>query len=119
MKYIKLLHKVLGVIPFIWFISFLLILLIGTINLGYVPKYGNLIDPYALNIDILSSLHVFCAFLAYIAFYLWLTLSAIFLVFFKKEFSLNKLSTVLFIIGVVGFFIFKYIFTDVFLWVVD
>jgi len=119
MKGIKIAHSVLGIIPFIWFVSFLLILLIGIFHFGYIPKYGNSVDPYALNLRNLSLFSFLCGFLAYIAFYTWIGMSIIFLLFFKKKFSFNKTTTILFIIGVLGFFIFKYLFSDVFAWVID
>ena len=99
MKYIKMLHSFLGILPFIWFVSFLLILLIGIFHFGYIPKYGNSVDPDALNLRYLSLFSFFCGFLAYIAFYIWIGMSIIFLLFFKKKFSFNKTTTILFIIG--------------------
>lgn len=119
MKYIKLIHSFLGILPFVWFVSFLLILSIGFIHFGAMPKYGNLVDPYALNLRYLSLFSFFCGFLAYLAFYLWLGMSIIFIVFFKKKYTFNKTTSILFFIGVFGFFLFKYLFTDAFAWVID
>lgn len=119
MRYIRLFHSILGIIPFIWFLSFLLILTMGIIHIGYVPKYGNPIDPYALNLDVISYLHFIFGLCAYLAFYLWIGMSIILVIFFKKKFSFHRASTILFIIGVSGFFIFRYIFPDVFGWILD
>ena len=119
MKYIKILHSFLGILPFIWFLSFLIILAIGIIHFGYLPKYGNLVDPYALNIRYLSLFSFFCGLCAYVAFYLWIVMSIIFITFLRKEFSFNRTTTILFIIGVLGFFVFRYLFSDVFAWVID
>ena len=119
MKLLKLIHSSLGVMPFVWFMLFLSILMVGTIHLGYIPKYGNHIDPDALNISTLSTIHLISAFFAYLAFYLWILISIIMKYYFKMNFSLNRITTIFFFIGVLGFFVFKFIFKQYFLWVMD
>lgn len=117
MKIIKFAHSFFGIIPFIWFSCFLLILTIGIVHFGYVPKEGNPVDPYKLGLDWLSIIITIFSFIAYISFYLWILISIIILL--KREKLFNKISTILFIIGVSGFFIFKYLFPEVFGWVLD
>jgi hypothetical protein len=119
MKSLKIIHTALGIIPFLWFISFLFILMIGTIKLGYIPEYGDQIDPYALNLHSLSFIHFWLFILSFFAFFLWLTGTVVIMIFFRKKDSLNNLSTALFITGTAGFFIFKYGLTDYFAWVFD
>ena len=119
MKYIKILHTALCIIPFIWFVLFLIILIIGTIHFGEIPKYGNLTDPYALDLDKISLVEALFSFLGYLSFFLWPLLTAIIYIFFRNKIIMNKLSIILFIIGIVGFFIFRYGFSETFLWVVD
>jgi hypothetical protein len=116
-KIFKILHSILGIIPFLWFLAFLMIILLGTIKLGYVPKYGNIIDPYALKIGAITKAHFFLGISALLAFYIWLVMSAIF--FFIKGFSFNKITTILFFVGVIGYLTFKYLFPNVFAWVMD
>jgi hypothetical protein len=58
-KIFKILHSILGIVPFLWFLAFLIIILLGTIKLGYVPQYGNIIDPYALKIGAITKAHFF------------------------------------------------------------
>jgi hypothetical protein len=119
MKYIKTLHTTLGIIPFIWFIFFLTMVIIGTIYFGNIPKYGNPIDPYALGLDWINIFEAFFSVLGIISFFLWPLLTIILYIFFRNKIILNKLSIILFIIGIVGFFVFKYGFTETFLWVAD
>ena len=119
MKDYKTLHTVLGIIPLAWFISFLLILLIGTIHFGYVPEYGNPIVPYALHLDFLSIIHFILGVFAYLVFFPWILLTIHLIFSYNKQMCLNKLSVILFSIGVSGFFIFKYLLTDNFAWVMD
>lgn len=118
MKALKIIHSILGIIPFLWFMSFITILAIGMIKLGHVPKYGNPLDPTSLNMNVLSVFSFLCGLCAYISFYLWIGMSLI-LLFFRSNYSFHKLNTVLFFIGVGGFFVFKYLFPDVFAWVID
>lgn len=119
MKSFRAIHTVLGIIPFLWLISFLLVLMIGTIKLGYIPEYGDHIDPYALNLHLLSLIHFWLYVLSIFAFFLWLAGTAVIMVFFGKKGYLNILSTALFITGTAGFFIFKYGFREYFAWVFD
>jgi hypothetical protein len=119
MKYIKILHTALGIIPFAWLISFLIMLIIGTIHFGYVPKYGNPIDPYALGLDWINIIELWLGFLGYLSFFIWPLLTAILYIFFRNKITLNKLSMLMFFIGITGFFIFRYGFSEAFLWVVD
>lgn len=118
MKVIKAIQTILGYIPFIWFIFFVIILLIGTLKLGYVPKYGNVIDPYALNLELLSIIHVITATLSYLAVFVWILLTGI-LIILKRQIIINRTSFVFLLIGLVGFIIFKFFFTQIFLWVFD
>ena len=119
MKTIKSIHSILGIIPFIWFLSFLLILIIGIIHFGYIPKEGNPVDPYKLGLDLLNIFCGLCGVFAYVAFYLWMLMSIILIIFFRKKYTFNKTATFLFIISVLGFFVFRYGFPDVFGWVLD
>jgi hypothetical protein len=119
MKFIKLLHIILGIIPFLWLISFLVILTIGTIHFGYIPKAGNPVDPYALGLDSINRFEVGLVLLSFIAFFLYIPLTILLYILSKQKANPNNLSLILFTIGVGGFLIFRYIFTDVFLWVAD
>ena len=119
MKYIKQFHTILGIVPFVWFISFLSILIIGTIKLGYIPEYGNIIDPEALKIKTLGLFHFLFFMAAYCSFYLWIIFSIVLVVLYKRRFIPNTLSLILFLIGVLGYFIFKFVFSKNFLWVFD
>lgn len=119
MRVIKFIHSFLGLIPFVWLISFLIILFIGIIHFGYVPKEGNPVDPYKLGLDWLTIIMTICFVGAYIAFYLWIILSVIIFTLIKKRQVFNKVTTVMFFIGVLGFFIFRYLFPSVWGWVLD
>ena len=119
MKYIKILHTALGIIPFVWFVLFLIILIAGTIHFGEIPKLGFAKDPYALGLDKLSIIEALFSFLGYLSFFIWPLLTAILYVFFRNKIKLNKLSMVMFFIGITGFFIFRYGFSETFLWIVD
>ena len=116
MKAIKLFHIILGSIPFAWLISFLLMLIIGTIHFGYIPRYGNIVDPYSLGLGWINIIEVALFFLSFLSFFLWPIFSAI--LFFNKE-ALSKISIIMYLVGVSSFFIFKYIFTSAFEWVMD
>ena len=118
-KYIKTLHTALGIIPFIWFVLFLIILIAGTIHFGEIPQYGNPIDPYALGLDNVSLAALLFFILGHLSFFLWLILTTVIYIFFRNKIVLNKLSIILFLIGIGGFLIFKYGFTETFLWVFD
>ena len=119
MKYIKTLHTALGIIPFVWFVLFLIILIAGTIHFGEIPKLGYAQDPYALGLEKLSIIEALFSFLGYLSFFMWPLLTAILYVFFRNKIKLNKLSMVMFFIGITGFFIFRYGFSETFLWIVD
>jgi hypothetical protein len=119
MKFFKLLHIALSIIPFAWLCSLLLILVIGVFHFGYIPKYGNPIDPYALGLDWIYFFEVWLALLSFLSFFTWPLLTVMMYLLFKDKFAWNKLSIVFFITGIVGFFIFKYGFPETFLWVVD
>lgn len=119
MKTIKVIHSILGTIPFIWLILFLIVLVTGSFSIGHMPEYGDPIDPGSFNIRSLSFMHFVFYILSFISFFLWIIITTIVLMFFRKKIYLQKIPTVLFITGVAGFFIFKYAFTDNFLWVFD
>jgi hypothetical protein len=119
MRLLKFIHSFLGIIPFIWLTCFLVMLLIGIIHFGYIPKEGNPVDPYKLGLDWLSVIITICSVCAYIAFYLWIALCVVLIIFFKGKELINRNTTILFIIGMSGFFIFKYLFSEVFRWVLD
>lgn len=119
MKYFRILHKIFGVIPFVWFSVFLMILMIGIFKLRSLPKYGYSDDPNSLGIDLLSRIHLISAVSAYVAYYLWLVFTICWIAFFKKKFFIHKPSTILFFIGISGFFVFKYFFPEIFKWVMD
>jgi hypothetical protein len=119
MRLIKFVHSFLGLIPFVWFITFLIMLFSGISYFGYVPKEGNPVDPHKLGLDWLTLFITLCSVAGFIAFFLWIVMSIAFIIFFRKKNSFNKVTTILFVIGVSGFFIFRYIFPDVFGWVLD
>lgn len=119
MKTIKSIHSILGIIPFIWFLSFLLILIIGIAHFGYIPEEGNIVDPTALGLYWLNVFCVLFGIAAYLAFYSWILMSIILIIFFRKKYTFNKTVTFLFIISVLGFFVFRYGFPEVFGWVLD
>jgi hypothetical protein len=112
-------HSFLGIIPFVWLLSFLTILTIGTFRLGYVPQYGNVVDPYALHIGVLELLHNILFVVSIIAFFGWISVTIILFSFHKGSFVLNKTALVLFIIAVTGFIIFQYVFPGIGAWVFD
>ena len=119
MKLIKIIHSFLAILPFAWFVCFLIILFAGIIHFGYVPIEGNLVDPYKLGLDWLSIILTIFSVGAYMAFYLWIAMSVVFIIFFKGQKLLNRTTTILFVIGISGFFIFKYFFPGVSGWVLD
>ncbi len=119
MKIIKSIHSILGIIPFIWFLSFLLILIIGITHFGYIPKEGNAVDPTALGLYWLNAFCVLFGIVAYLAFYSWILMSIILIIFFREKYTFNKTATCLFIISILGFFVFRYGFPGVFGWVLD
>jgi hypothetical protein len=118
MKSIQILHTIAGIIPFAWLLLFLAILGIGTVHLGYIPQYGNHIDPDSLNIHFLGFLHMIFGLLGTASTCVWVTLAAI-MISSTPKIALRKIPTILFFIGVGGFFLFKYAFTEQFLWVFD
>jgi hypothetical protein len=119
MRILKIFQTIIGVIPFIWFTLFLIILVGGLIHLGEIPKYGNILDPDALGFGKLSYYEAIFIILSFISFFLWFIITVVIYVFFKEKIKLNKLSLFLFLIGIGGFFLFRYVFTEQFLWVVD
>ncbi|MGG9962509.1 hypothetical protein [Ferruginibacter sp. SUN106] len=112
-------HSFLGIIPLVWFLSFLSILAIGTFKLGYIPQYGNPVDPDTLHIGGLELLHSILFMMSIIAFFGWITVTIILLSFYKNSFVFNKTALVLFAIGVTGFLVFKYVFPGFGAWVFD
>lgn len=119
MKLIKIIHSFLAILPFAWSVCFLIILFAGIIHFGYVPIEGNPVDPYKLGLDWLSIILTIFSVGAYMAFYLWIAMSVAFIFFFKSKNLLNTSTTILFVIGVTVFFIFKYLLPGVFGWVLD
>jgi hypothetical protein len=112
-------HTILGIVPFAWLLLFLSILAVGTFKLGYVPAYGNRIDPGDLHINLLLVIHAVCLVLAVFAVIGWMILSFILYSFYKGYSMFNKITWRLFIIGITGFFIFKYLFPGTFAWVLN
>jgi len=112
-------HSISGIIPFTWFILFISILAIGTFKLGYIPAYGNRIDPGDLHINFLVILHAIFLVLAVFAVISWVALSIIIYSFYKGYSLFNKTTLRLFFIGIGGFVVFKYIFPGTFAWVLN
>lgn len=119
MKILKIVHSTLAIVPFIWLLSFLYILIVGIIHFGYIPHEGNPVDPYKLGLDNLNMFVGIMLGVSLLTTILWVLISIVCTVFLRGKFSLNKISTILFFIGVFGFLIFRYIFPDVFGWVLD
>jgi hypothetical protein len=119
MKIVKILHSIFSIIPFIWLILILTILFIGFFKLGYFPKYGNIIDPNTLGLRLLNILSVIVLFGSFISCIIW-TLIVIYIISQEKGLNIFKTApTFLFFIGISGFIILNYIFTDYYLWVLD
>lgn len=116
---IKVLHTVIGFIPFVWLVVFLTILGVGTISLGYIPEYGNKIDPSALSLDFLGYFNFIFWVLGFIGFWFWIVLTMVMIVFFKVKITTIKTSTIFFIVGATGYFLFNNVYTANFLWVFD
>jgi len=119
MKYFKILHTVLGIIPFAWLCSLLLILFIGICHFGYVPQSGNPVDPYSLGLDWIYSFEVWLGLFGFLSFFLWPLVTVMLHIFYRNMIVFNKLSVILFLVGTIGFFVFRYGFTAIFLWVAD
>ena len=119
MKIVKIIHSILAILPFVWFITFLLQLVIGIIHFKAIPKEYLFDDPSSMGLDKLGLFSTLCILAAVPAFFLWILMSIILLIFFRKQYSFNKPATILFFIGVAGFFIFRDGFPEVFGWVLD
>lgn len=106
--------------PFAWFLSSLLILAVATIILGYVPKSGKPVDPYALGLDLLSRIHLllFCAGIFSVCLWPFFTIQMV-VTSGLKTFAENKIQVLLFISGVVGYLLFAFIMNPYFSWLMD
>jgi hypothetical protein len=117
MKVAKALYTIISIIPFIWFVTFLLQLLIGIIHFKTIPREGIQSDPCSIG---LCTLHLYSAMLLAVSVFaiaVWAIMSVTLLTVKKK--SLSKPSTLLCIISVIGYFVFAYGFPEVFGWVLD
>jgi hypothetical protein len=119
MRIVRLILAFLGLIPFIWFVAFLVTLSIGIIKLGYIPQEGDLNDPYKLGLDWINIFLGIWGLFAYLAFYVWIITAISFFAYFRDKKMFNRKATVLFIIAVAGVLIFEYLFPGVFGWVLD
>ena len=104
MKFVRILHALLGIIPFLWFISFLYVLVKGIFYLGYIPKYGNPVDPYELGlVDWVYDIEVWLTVLSFMSFFLWILITGVIYLFFRDKVAFNKASVILFMVGIGGF----------------
>jgi hypothetical protein len=119
MSFIRKLNTVLCYIPFIWVLSFFLMVLIGIIRLNKIPVYGVDPDPSALSfewINWVNFLSMGISFLSIPANYLL----AIVLIADKEKFSLfDKISLFVPILSIGIFFICKHVLTNLFYWALD
>lgn len=116
---IRRIHAVTGIIPFAWLLVFLSFLVIGTFQLGYIPTYGKAGDPNSLGLDWLSAIHTILFMLATLSSVTWLIITLVWLIEMRGKMSPNRLSVILFLFGVAGFFLFRYALTGYFEWVLD
>lgn len=106
--------------PFAWLLSSLLILSVATIILGYVPKYGNPVDPYTLGLDLVTRIHLllFCVGIFSACLWPFFTIQMVVASGFKT-FSENKIPVLLFISGLVGYLLFAFTMNPYFSWIMD
>lgn len=118
----KIFSKLTSIILTVWLITFLLGLLIGAFYLGHIPVYGNDGDPSSLNLlflDAIKWMNLFSFFFSFFAFFAW-PLLTIHLLINKAPFArTDKALQASALLSIVIFFLFKYLWTDQFLWFND
>jgi hypothetical protein len=119
MKDLKIIHFILSLIPFTWLILFLYVLVTGTVYLGYIPAEGDLTDPSAIGMNGLTTLIGVGVLFVIAASVLWFAIAFILLKESQSKPKLGRLSVVLYIIGLAGFMLFRFILTGHFGWVLD
>ncbi len=112
MKLLKLIHWIISLIPFIWFVTFLIQVLIGIIHFKTIPREYVQTDPYSIGLLGLNYFSIILLMLSFLAVPAWFIISILILVINKKSFP--KISSLLFAIGVAGYFLFAFEFPDVF-----
>lgn len=120
MKNVRILYLVISSIPIAWLFSLLIILLIGSFYLGYIPKYGNHFDPYSIGLAWIGFFECCLCLFTFFSFLIWPVFTgSILSIPNEKNIVLNKLSVILYITGLISVIIFRYSFSEFFLWVED
>lgn len=120
---IKNIHKYISIVPFVWFVIFIMFVIVGTIVIGHLPVFAKeIIEPD--NLPILGHFTTIEAILSYISFIIamiWPILTLIFwsICLYKKKYNFNIIPTILFIIALIGYLIFYKFYPEVLNWVAD
>lgn len=117
MKVAKVLYTIISIIPCIWFVTFLLQLLIGTIHFKTIPKEYLQSDPCSIGLCALSLYSATLLVISFYAIFIWAIMSITVLKVNKKTFF--NLPAILCMISILGYFVFAYGFPEVFGWVLD
>ena len=119
MESIKSINRYICYIPFVWVVSFFTILLFGILTLAKIPVYGIDQDPYSLSLDWLSTIGTIASLFSYftIPTNVFLTIH---LLVNKANFTrIDKIALLVLGCSILCFFLLKYVFTNVFNWVLD
>lgn len=102
-----------------WLATFLLSLMIGTFYIGHVPTFGTDKDPYSLDSFLLNAtlwLNVISLFISFFSFFAWPLLTIHLLINKAQLTRSDRLLQAGALLSIIVFFLFKYIWTDQFLW---
>ncbi|MGZ5242569.1 MAG: hypothetical protein ACXWEY_01160 [Bacteroidia bacterium] len=116
---LKIVLRIFAIIPFIWIGSELLMILIGTIAVGHIPKYGVDPDPSSLNLIILNLSLMFGLMLNICVLPFWV-LILLHLIINRVQFSRNEYFSFLsMVLGITVFLIHRVYHPKIMDWVTD
>jgi hypothetical protein len=122
MKDVMFFAKLTSLIPIIWLLSFLVALLVGYIYFGHIPSYGIDRDPNYINsVTLTKTVYIitFCELVGVFATPAWFFLIIHLLIGKAKFESRDIIFHVAAIVGLIMFFLFRFVWTSQFEWVSD
>ncbi len=116
----RVMGMLLGYVPFVWLLLFIMEVVLYSIYLGQIPYYGLRQDPYSIpQYNFLHIAEFLVLLISIPSVIVWAVVNVLGFLTFRKNYTLDKWSTWVYFIGLAGFFVFYFAFPEIFLWVRD
>jgi hypothetical protein len=116
-KSLKVLYVVLGFLPSVWLVSFLAVISAATFQLGAIPHYMQSPNPASIGLASYAYMTLMVGVMALLAVIVWPVLTLIVFFLPYRDEIISKRPIVTFLVGAMGYWLFKLWLTDTFLWI--